>query len=199
MRIRVDGADFREVPGYEEARQALEELAVAQNARGRVIHSVRLDGTEVADWEATLRPAAEEGLDEIEVQTLPLLQALAGTVGTAVAYLPRLESGLQEVGGLIRVGKDDAALQMLGEALDGLQWYSDLLQILTDVGRGFSEAAARNLAALGSALQSVLTAWEQRDLSLLGDLLEFELCPHLANCLGWLDQVQADLANPDSH
>lgn len=106
---------------------------------------------------------------------------------TVMAKLKETVSRLPEVSLLLQTGKDNEAMQIIISFTEMTQLFFQL------AANALSEQAERDqFAALSEELnihlKEILTAFQQKDYVLIGDLCEYELAPHLTELLSFAEQ-----------
>lgn len=89
---------------------------------------------------------------------------------TAAEYLPKLARGLTAIAELIRNGNEAEGAHFFVQATQGLRWLVGLLANIHLV-------SALEIEKFKENLNTLLTAWENKDYVLISDLLEYELAP----------------------
>lgn len=94
-------------------------------------------------------------------------------------YLPRLRNGLSEVAALLQEGREGEGINLFIDSIEGLEWFSSVLAAAVCFREGLvTDNDHENLAVrYRHMLGDLLGAWENRDIVLIGDLLEFEIIP----------------------
>jgi len=105
-------------------------------------------------------------------------------------YLPRLKDGLSEVAAMLQEGREGEGISLFIESIEGLEWFGTVLDaaacfrdtLVNDNDRDDLAARYRQI------LNDLLGAWENRDIVLIGDLLEFEIVPMIETFLERISQ-----------
>lgn len=154
----------------------------------RLIESISVDGLELYDWQARGAVMLPMGAD-IHVRTQTVVELLASTVQSAKEYLPRLEDGAAQAAALLQSGRENEAFTLVGQLVEGLQWYSEFLGNLAALMPPEKARAEERLTELTAVLAQLLQSWEGQDHTLLADLLEYELSPQLQRGLEYVEEL----------
>ncbi len=94
-------------------------------------------------------------------------------------YLPRLKEGLAEVVTMLQEGREGEGINLFIRSLEGLEWLETVFSGIEHFqGRSIFEDEQGNInTRYRQALADLLEAWENRDMVLISDLLEFEVVP----------------------
>lgn len=190
MRIFVDGQAVEEANGWSihsvgELVQRLGKLPALTN---RVIQSISVDGLELRDWD--VHDAVELSQNaQVHVRTQTVVDLLASAVQSAKEYVPHLEAGAVQAATLLQEGRRQDAFGVIGQLVEGLQWYSEFLGSLMSLVPQEQRRSSERLAALGAIMTQVLESWEGQDHTLLADLLEYELSSELRLGLDYVEDL----------
>lgn len=106
------------------------------------------------------------------------------TLEQAEEYIPKLIVGINVIANELRTGmENETAASMLNDAIDGLEWINDAVNLTIDfwVNKDVIEADA-----LKDPLAMMAEAMQNRDHILLADVLDYEIKPVLEN---WLKTI----------
>lgn len=94
-------------------------------------------------------------------------------------YLPRLKEGLSKIAALLQEGREGEGINLFIESIEGLEWFGTVLEgMVCFRGALINESGEDNISVrYRRILGDLLAAWENRDIVLIGDLLEFEIVP----------------------
>jgi len=115
---------------------------------------------------------------------------------TAMEYLPVLINGLEQASGYLQRDEPAKGFQILGEASDGLMWFSQVVQGLPVIlPQGENTTDIRdNWQPYSAALESTLALIEKNDTTALANTLENEIIPFIRMVYGKIGNLQT--ANP---
>jgi hypothetical protein len=107
-------------------------------------------------------------------------------------YLPRLRNGLSEVALLLQEGREGEGISLFIDSIEGLEWFGSVLAAAACFNVAMvADNDHENLAVrYRHILADLLGAWENRDMVLIGDLLEFEIVPIIETFMDRMVQVQ---------
>lgn len=184
MKLFINGEEIPESVAESELGPLLERLLKERESLGLHIMGLKLNGEEISiDSEEAFRmPVNLE--DRIEVEFAPIESLIARNIENASEYLERLLPGFEKAAQLFRMGNEQEANEFFLEIIDGIEWFSEVVDSIIDATG--QEPAAMNLGKetlqgrkerlLGYTTQMV-EANQNRDWVLLADLLEYELTP----------------------
>lgn len=189
MDLWVDGNRLTDVPdGLDTLGKVVSYVAGLLESRSRVIQSVAVNDIEVPDWDADLKtPLPKDAV--IRVTSESVAQIVSDSIISCLDYLPRLEDGVRSVAARIQQGREQEAVSVLPALLDGLEWYSEFLGSLAAIKPETAQEAGAMLDRFRAALDEIVAAWEANDLTLVADLLEFELGAQLEQGLDFVRQL----------
>lgn len=191
MSLKVDG---KIVNGSAETLGGLVQLLLAlPECQERVIQSIVIDGVEVNDWDdSSSMPIA--ATSDVVVTTRPLAHALLETAASCREYLPRLIEGSMKIATQLQQGQPKEALGSIPDLIDGLQWYSEFLAYVASLAPEEKEPAQERVFSLNGILEQLVASLEGSDLTLLADLLEYELVPELESGHGYVELLIMNLS-----
>jgi hypothetical protein len=185
-RVLIDHQEFTASPAATWA-DLLQQIEAALDTRGDVIHEVRFDGVEQANYRETqtlLRSL--EGIDTIQIDAVPPQELVARGLGEALASIEHLSRGARDLAiGYRRneITESNQRLGVLAEAIVNLITIVgaarnvlgvDLTQ--TDVDGTLASAI---IGELDTAIAAAGEAASSRDWIALADLLEYDVAPVL--------------------
>lgn len=194
MNLHLDGKAFGRVGGHISTLGALVQLlGELPELENRVIQSISIDGDEFDEWEesmsVTIAPEAE-----VHVVTRSVTQVLMETAMTCLDYLPRLKEGAITTATRIHEARDQEALELIQDLFQGLEWYTEVLGHIVWLEPQEQERGSFRLSTLNNILEQLLSAWDVKDLTLLADLLEYELAPELDTGVQYIKFFVANLS-----
>ncbi|WP_054937813.1 hypothetical protein [Moorella stamsii] len=190
MRILLNGSEVGALDDKKGLSDFLEALAREENRKGRAIARILFNGIETNNWD---KMVDEIEINEIELVTAPIDKLFAETLSDAYDYLARLEQGLEDIGTNLQLGRKREALELLARAIEGLEWYTQVLQLIIQSKPGEATNVKERLNILNGWLREILGAGEREDYSLLADLLLYELAPEIKRNQKWLEEIIANL------
>lgn len=106
------------------------------------------------------------------------------TLETAQEYLGQMIEGTGTISEYIQSGREDKALDLCVELIDGLKWMLDVLVLTKPIQEELGEAV--DISPFGDLLRQLLEAFSNKDYVYISDLLEYEIRPVLE---GWSLQL----------
>ncbi|WP_408955670.1 hypothetical protein [Natroniella sp. ANB-PHB2] len=171
---------------------------------GEIIDAIEREGyiaTQViADQKDITRFSAQElesikPIDHLEILAKTPREITLDSLKEAENYLPRLISGIDEIINSFSQGEKSKAYKLLNQALEGFQWLSILIDNLETISDSIYEDMDLNRVIKNweSNLNEFLTAFENQDIILLSDILEYELLPVLEEYLEIIKDLNENL------
>jgi hypothetical protein len=113
------------------------------------------------------------------------IQAKKEILLTAYEYVQKLEKGLNTIVELFREAEDGQALNMLTDALEGVQWLLDTFEATLDIQTEIIE-----VGDIKNILGEMEQALEDIDYIMLSDLIEYEILPIVQK---WNPQIEVNI------
>ena len=94
-------------------------------------------------------------------------------------YLPRLKEGISEIVTMLQEGREGEGVNLFIQALEGMEWLETVLNGIEcfNDNTNYKDGQGDITTRYRHALADLLEAWENRDMVLISDLLEFEVVP----------------------
>ncbi len=97
-------------------------------------------------------------------------------VSDGINYLPKLEEGLMSVVTLFREGQEGEGISLFQQSIEGLEWFGTVLAALGRFRDSENTYSGLTLT-YNDKLNELLEAWQNMDMVLIGDLIEYEIVP----------------------
>lgn len=195
MKVLLDGkaVNVGELP-TRTLGDLVRQLSNLPELESRVVQSVTVNGIELLDWEANSELELPRNA-QLRVATQSVAELLASSLQSAKEYLPHLESAGGDAAALLHEGREGEAFDLIARLVEGLQWYTEVLDSLGILLPDQSHRATERLAALSSVLDDLVRAWEGRNYTLLADLLEYELSPEMERGREYVEELSQEIAS----
>jgi hypothetical protein len=185
MQLEINGINLPVHPGLHTWQDLLQELESKHLGQGKMISSVRFDGSEVIQFrEAECLNRPLQYLGEIQVQASPMEDMVKSAVVEAEGYLVTLQTSLVEVAEAFRLQLINEANTKLSQVFEGVKMLAALLQgVELSLSGQFHQgpsSVAQVLAEMGPTLESLIESQGQQDWILVADILEFELVANVS-------------------
>lgn len=180
--VEADGWTIRTVG------ELVQHLGNLPEFKHRIVQSIAVGGLELHVWEGNSAVALPQDA-QIHVKTQSVAEVMASAVQSAREYLPRLDAGGVQAATLLQEGREQEAFSLVGQLVEGLQWYSEFLGNVATLIPQEERWASERLTALSNVLEQLLQSWESHDHTLLADLLEYELPPELQRGLEYVEAL----------
>ena len=179
MKLPINGVEQAESELKGETLEAILDMMV-KNAPGSYIRRIWLDQQEFpADDRETLQKKPTD-INLLEVELANLKDLVATNLSNALDYLEKLIPGFDQAADLFRMGNEQEANKFYIQILDGMDWFSEVINIVMDseFKRSAPEDTLRlRQAKLTDLMSQMLEANKNQDWVLLADILEYEMIP----------------------
>lgn len=106
------------------------------------------------------------------------------TLESAYEYIPRAIAGSNVISTNIQGGREDKAMALCIDLIDGLKWLIDAIILTKPIQIEYDRLV--NIDEVNDLFSQIVEAFENSDYVLLSDLLEYELTPTLNK---WQDEI----------
>ena len=179
MKLTINGVEQAESKLKGETLEAILDIMV-KKAPGSYIRRIWLDQQEFpADYRETLQKKPTD-INSLEVELANLKDLVATNLSNALDYLEKLIPGFDQAADLFRMGNEQEANKFYIQILDGMDWFSEVINIVMDseFKRSAPEDTLRlRQAKLTDLMSQMLEANKNQDWVLLADILEYEMIP----------------------
>ena len=179
MKLTINGVEQEESELKGETLEAILDMMV-KNAPGSYIRRIWLDQQEFpSDDRETLQKKPTD-INSLEVELANLKDLVATNLSNALDYLEKLIPGFDQAADLFRMGNEQEANKFYIQILDGMDWFSEVINIVMDseFKRSAPEDTLRlRQAKLTDLMSQMLEANKNQDWVLLADILEYEMIP----------------------
>ncbi|MBC8284042.1 MAG: hypothetical protein H8E32_09530 [Nitrospinae bacterium] len=198
MKITINGVEQEESDLKGETLGAILDSLVKETP-GSYIRRIWLDDKESpADDKETLQKNPSD-INSLEVELANLKDLVATNLSNALDYLQKLIPGFEQASDLFRTGNEQEANKYYVQILDGMDWFSQVVNIVMQ-SEGeeseFPDTPGENLQSrqtkLTDLMGQMLEANKNQDWVLLADILEYEMVPFYKE---W-ENILTKLKNP---
>ena len=131
MKLTINGVEQEESELKGETLEAILDKMV-KNAPGSYIRRIWLDQQEFpADDRETLQKKPAD-INSLEVELANLKDLVATNLSNALDYLEKLIPGFDQAADLFRMGNEQEANKFYIQILDGMDWFSEVINIGMD-------------------------------------------------------------------
>ena len=199
MKVSINGVEQEESEFEGDTIGAILDSMVQQTP-GSYIRRIWLDEVEAPpDDHETLQKNPSD-IQSLEVELAHLKDLVATNLANAVDYLKRLIPGFEKAAELFRTGNEQEANKYYLQILDGIDWFSQVVNIIMKPDAGEmvmpgsdNESLEARQAKLTDLMSQMLEANKKQDWVLLADLLEYEMVPFYKD---W-EKILSRLENPN--
>ena len=95
---------------------------------------------------------------------------------TANDYMNNLKQGVTQLSEMIQEGKEQEAINVIPQVVDGIQWIIQAIELTKEVQKNDI-----GMDGINEQLNEIIDALENEDYILVGDLFNYEILPILEN------------------
>ena len=179
MKLTVNGVEQEETDLKGETLEAILDKMV-ENQPGSYIRRIWLDQKEFPPDDRETLQKKPADINSLEVELANLKDLVATNLSNALDYLEKLIPGFDQAADLFRMGNEQEANKFYIQILDGMDWFSEVINIVMDseFKRSAPEDTLRlRQAKLTDLMSQMLEANKNQDWVLLADILEYEMIP----------------------
>jgi len=145
-----------------------------------IIEKIYLDEVEV-EYNYFLNNDLDlERFDEINFVSKDVNKLITESLQEAEIYLPKLKQGLIESSQLFKTGDYNKANEIFNRAVDGLEWYLNILNSIIDLKEDTTvEEVEGLLKKFNMALNRAMISLNKKEYNNFADLLEVEIIEYL--------------------
>jgi hypothetical protein len=146
-----------------------------------IIKTIYLDDVDVSLKYFQENELDLERFEEIHFETQKTNDLINETVKEAEGYLSKLKTALKESAQLFRKKEYDKASQLFNQAVDGLEWYLNILNTIVDLkdADNVVDEVEELLSKFNMALNRAMIFLNQEKYDDFADLLEVEIIEYL--------------------
>ena len=175
-------------------KETLDKIKEELKEKNLVVTKVLVDGKEIPLLqEVVWKERAVSEIEKVEVSSANPRELTIAGVLDSLTILPKINESLREAVRLIQTGSQEKGLNLLAEALEGLNWFNVVIQGVEKVlGIELSSFSIKGVDLLKKreelveVLRKALSSFQNRDFVNLGDLIEYELAPQIES---WLEVI----------
>ena len=179
MKLIINGVEQEGFDIKGETLGAMLDVMV-ENTADSYIRRIWLDQKEFPadDYEILQKNPAD--INSLEIELANLKDLVATNLSNALGYLEKLIPGFQQASDLFRMGNEQEANKFYIQILDGMDWFSEVVNIVMgSQGKGseYEAILSKRQANLTNLMSQMLEANKNQDWVLLADILEYEMAP----------------------
>ncbi|RCW81661.1 hypothetical protein DER71_12326 [Halanaerobium sp. DL-01] len=154
---------------------------VESKLENEIIDTIYLDDVEVSLEYFQENELDLERIDKIKFESKKVEQLITETLTEAENYLPKLKKALNNSAELFKNGKEADASELLDKALEGIQWYLEVINVILSLieNKDLKDKGNVITANFTQALNRGMIALQNKDYDYLGDLLKVEMVEYL--------------------
>jgi hypothetical protein len=164
---------------------------VASKLDNEIIKTIYLDDVDVSLKYFQENELDLERFEEIHFETQKINDLINETVKEAESYLPKLKTALKESAQLFRKEDYDNASQLFNQAVDGLEWYLNILNSIVDLKEKGSavDEVEELLSKFNMALNRAMISLNQEEYNDFADLIEVEIIEYIDKLQNYHQQL----------
>lgn len=180
MIIRIDG----QTVSFENVENPVAILYKVQQKLGqdqRVLSALSINGVSAeGDWEETLGGLPADRIETIAFESLTPVELIQHALEDAANLAATMGTNCHQIGLNLQRGQDGDAIGAIPEVVDETQSLVGVVGAL-DENQILPEGIGNEIVeALLAQLQEVMTSWRREDLTVVSDLMRWELAPLLS-------------------
>jgi len=197
MKLYINGNEDTASYDHSNLGDLLEHIQSEKLETGQFLFKIRVDDKNVEFGSPEFKETPLAEIQKIEVETSTMEHMVNENIDNAGTYLERLVPGLEQVARMFRDGNQQEANQIFVDVVDGIDWFSQLVDLVIQArsldvenvqyeGKTLMERKQKLL----SLTQDVLETHKKQDWVRLADLLEYEFLPYYQDWLKVLPQLK---------
>ena len=157
---------------------------VESKLENEIIDTIHLNEVEVSLEYFQENDLDLDRIDKIKFESKKVEQLITETPTEAEDYLPKLKNALNNSANFFKNGKEADASELLDKALEGIQWYLEVINGIMSLidNEDLKDKGNVITSNFTQALNRGMIALQNKDYDYLGDLLEVEM-------VGYLDKL----------
>jgi len=154
---------------------------VESKLENEIVDTIHLDQVEVSLEYFQENELDLEKIDKIKFESKKVEQLITETLKEAENYLPKLKNALNNSAELFKNEKEADASDLLDKALEGIQWYLEVINGIMSLidNAELKDKGNKILSDFTQALNRAMVALQNENYDYLGDLLEVEMMEYL--------------------
>jgi hypothetical protein len=154
---------------------------VESKLENEIVDTIHLDQVEVSLEYFQENELDLEKIDKIKFESKKVEQLITETLTEAENYLPKLKNALNNSAELFKNEKEADASDLLDKALEGIQWYLEVINGIMSLidNAELKDKGNKILSDFTQALNRAMVALQNENYDYLGDLLEVEMMEYL--------------------
>lgn len=197
MKLYINGNEDTAIYDQSLLGELLEYIQSEKLEDGQLLFKIRVDGRTIEFGSPESQKIPIQSIQQLEIETTTLENMVNENIDNADTYLQRLVPGLEQVARMFRDGNQQEANQVFIDVVDGIDWFSQLVDLVIQArnldvenvqyeGRSLMDRKQKLL----SLTQDVLETHKKQDWVRLADLLEYEFLPYYQDWLVVLPQLK---------
>tara|TARA_Y100000590_G_scaffold13705_1_gene16542 strand:- start:1923 stop:2510 length:588 start_codon:yes stop_codon:yes gene_type:complete len=179
MKLIINGVEQEDHDLKGETLGAMLDMLI-KDTPGSYIRRIWLDEKEFPTDDPETLQKKPADINSFEIELANLKDLVATNLSNALGYLEKLIPGFQQASDLFRMGNEQEANKFYIQILDGMDWFSEVVNIVMgSQGKGSESEAilSKRQANLTDLMSQMLEANKNQDWVLLADILEYEMVP----------------------
>lgn len=200
MKIIVDGEvrDWHFDPSKSLEQAVAETNRLLLQDEKKIVVQIKLDDyDETLDTELTWDEVPVEKINQISLETEPLVQSIHNHLDTGLKYLEESRNSIGVIVGNMLSGDVNSAMEALKDTIEKLIWFFNLLTQIGNSGvldmetlKVKEEAFKDFVVRFNSTLLEISDSMANQDTTLINDFLEYELEPAIGDLIGLIPSIK---------
>ncbi len=199
MNIFINGNEDTSTYDKAELGDLLDAIQKDKLEKGQFLFKIKVNDQDIEFGSPEFRDTPVANIQKLEIETSSLASMVNENIDNGVLYLSKLTPGLEQVAAMLRDGQHQEANSILLDIVDGVDWFSQLIELVIQA-KGLdvenTQYNGKNLLERKTQLvgltESILSSFQAKDWVKLADLLEFEFLPYYNDWAEVLPQLKDD-------
>ncbi len=197
MNIFINGNEDTSTYDKAELGDLLDAIQKDKLEKGQFLFKIKVNDQDIEFGSPEFRDTPVANIQKLEIETSSLASMVNENIDNVVLYLSKLTPGLEQVAAMLRDGQHQEANSILLDIVDGVDWFSQLIELVIQA-KGLdvenTQYNGKNLLERKTQLvgltESILSSFQAKDWVKLADLLEFEFLPYYNDWAEVLPQLK---------
>jgi len=199
MKIFINGNEDSSTYDQPELGNLLDQIQKDKLEKGQFLFKIKVNDQDIEFGSEDFRETPTANIQKLEIETSSLATMVNENIDNGILYLSKLTPGLEQVAAMLRAGQHQEANSILLDIVDGVDWFSQLIELVIqakDLDVETVQYNGKNLMERKSQLvgltENILASYQGQDWVKLADLLEFEFLPYYQDWSEVLPQIKGD-------
>ena len=198
MQIFINGNEDDSTYDQAQLGDLLDQVQKEKLEKGQFLFKIKVNDQDIEFGSPDFRETPVTNIQKLEIATSSLSSMVDENIKNGILYLSKLTPGLEQVSAMLRAGQHQEANTILLDIVDGIDWFSQLIELVVqakDLDVETIQYDGKNLmerkSQLAGLTEKVLASYQEKDLIKLADVLEFEFLPYYQEWTKVLPQIKS--------